>query len=138
MRAIAALVSSRTISRSSVAVSVGIDQLPHGSRGDGRPRCRDEQEAGVLPQIAAGDRTDADRGTVELEIHLGTPGQADAIPEHARDDQSPCLVDGCSHGTNTTIWVAEPLAAPAPTRGRAAAPSRTPTILGGVRRPVII
>jgi len=83
-------------------VSVGIDQLSHGSSGDGRPRCRDEQETAILSKTAAGHRLDSDRGPIELEVHLSTAGQADAIPEHARDDQSPCLVNGGAHGMNST------------------------------------
>jgi hypothetical protein len=84
-------------------VSVGIDQLSHGSGGDGRPRCRDEQETAVLSKTVAGHRLDSDRGPIELEIHLATADKADSIPEHARDDQSTRLVNGGAHAINTTM-----------------------------------
>jgi hypothetical protein len=51
---------------------------------------------------ACGHRLDSDRSPIELEIHLATAGKADSIPEHARDDQSPRLVNGGPHAINTT------------------------------------
>jgi hypothetical protein len=64
-------------------VSVGIDELAHRGVGDWFSCGGDEQETTLLPKNVAGDRLDANRGPIEVELHLATAGQADPIPEGA-------------------------------------------------------
>ena len=74
----------------------------------------------VLAQAAAADRLDPDRGPVELELHFAAAGQPDPVAERARDDQTPCLVNGRPHGIDHTTAVA-----PTATRQRGAAAAMT-------------
>lgn len=49
----------------------------------------------------------ADCGTIQLDIHLATVGQADPVSDVSRNDNAACLVNGRLHGIQSTIRMAE-------------------------------
>jgi hypothetical protein len=60
---------------------------------DGSAGGRDDKKAVFVLQMVVGERLNVQPGSVRGHLNL-TGHQAEAIPQHLRDNQSSCLIDG--------------------------------------------
>jgi hypothetical protein len=82
--ATAVLVFSSTTWDSSASVSVAIDQLTHRRVVDGRPGRGNDEQAGSLSKLTAGNRFVVDLSPVDFDLHLSAAGKTDAAAQGAR------------------------------------------------------
>src|SRR5216683_326631 len=88
--ATATLASIRSSGRSPL---VGIAQCPDEVVADAGVGGRDDEKAVFVLQVVVGERLYVQPGS--FRGHLDLAGhQAEAVPQHLRDNQSACLVDG--------------------------------------------
>ena len=116
----AALVSRSRTGNPSASVSVVIDELADVRVVDRDARAGDDQQVAFLTQSVARHRANAQTGAFDVDLHRAAAGQADALAEWARDDQSTNLVYGYFHGNDhtrtggTSAWIGLALAAVVP------------------------
>src|SRR5688572_29417103 len=99
----AALESRSTTRWASAAVSIVIDQLAHHRVIDACSGGWVNEQSVDLLELTASDRLNPDPSPIDFDFHLAALRETDAVAERTWNYQTSGLVDGSSHGRDTTM-----------------------------------